>query len=263
MGNLFGDANAMARAKPFITFYQAVDNYVNGGDLVFIEEKYHFDDYTEINGQTLHAFKKCLRLKQNLDDFKEIKQWCRVAIVIDSDIDEIKYLLELTSEGFVKTEYMSRILQLKRDHQTFAIRRQMVPLSYRQSKRLRRIADFLSTLNQATGKYRDLYALGQDQLQTDINFMQAKQSKRKERRLDDMGESDDDGEESEEEDPMEYLDLVKSALFETRRILEDIDEHGQLYLQIWEIFNIFCGKLINIDDEDSVSLSSRSEKTAL
>ena len=93
---------------------------------------------------------------------KEIKQWCRVAIVIDSDIDEIKYLLELTSEGFVKTEYMSRILQLKRDHQTFAIRRQMVPLSYRQSKRLRRIADFLATLNGETGKYRDLYALGQE-----------------------------------------------------------------------------------------------------
>ena len=40
------------------------------------------------------------------------------------------------------------------------------------------------------------------------------------------GESDEDPEESEEEDPMVYLDLVKSALFETRRILEDIDEHG-------------------------------------
>jgi hypothetical protein len=93
--------------------------------------------------------------------------------------------------------------------------------------------------------------------------MQARQEKRKSRRNEDMGASDEDGEESEEEDPMEYLDLVKSALFETRRILEDIDEHGQLYLQIWEIFNIFCGKLINIDDDDSFSQSSRSEKTAL
>lgn len=73
----------------------------------------------------------------------------------------------------------------------------------------------------------------------------------------------DDPEESEEEDPMEYLGLVKSALFETRRILEDIDEHGQLFLQIWEIFNIFCGKLLNVDDNESLgSLSSRSEKTA-
>ena len=75
--------------------------------------------------------------------------------------------------------------------------------------------------------------------------------------------SEEDPEESEEEDPMEYLGLVKSALFETRRILEDIDEHGQLFLQIWEIFNIFCGKLLNVDDDESLSMSSRSEKTAV
>ena len=41
-----------------------------------------------------------------------------------------------------------------------------------------------------------------------------------------LNESEEDPEESEEEDPMVYLDLVKSALFESRRILEDIDEHG-------------------------------------
>jgi len=36
-----------------------------------------------------------------------------MGIVIDSDIDEIKYFLELTPEGFKKTEYMSRMLQLR------------------------------------------------------------------------------------------------------------------------------------------------------
>ena len=158
MGNLF-DTNAMALAKPFVTFHEAVNSFVQGGDLIFIEEKGHFDDYTEMNAQTLHAFKKCLRLKQNLDDMREVKQWCRIGIVIDTDIDEIKYLLELKEEGFVKTEYISRVLQLKQDGQTFAIRRQMVPLSYRQSKRLRRIADFLETINEETGKYKDLYNL--------------------------------------------------------------------------------------------------------
>ena len=40
----------MARAKPFVTFHEAVDSFVQGGDLVFIEERYHFDDYTEMNG---------------------------------------------------------------------------------------------------------------------------------------------------------------------------------------------------------------------
>ena len=73
MGNTIFDSNAMARAKPYVTFHEAVDSFVQGGDLLFIEEKYHFDDYTELNGQTLHAFKKCLRLKQELNDFREIK----------------------------------------------------------------------------------------------------------------------------------------------------------------------------------------------
>ena len=169
----------MGKLKPFATFHDVVDKFVTGGDLVFIEEKAFFDDYTEMNSQTLHAFKKCLRLKQDLSDMKEIKQWSRIGIVIESDIEEIKYLLELTDEGFKKSEYVSRILELKTNQQTFAIRRQMVPLSYRQSKRLRRIAEFLSSINGESGKYRDLYSLQEDQLQTDVNFMQARNMKKK------------------------------------------------------------------------------------
>ena len=44
---------------------------------------------------------------------REIKQWCRIGIVIDTDIDRVKYVLELGPEGFYKTEYMSRVLELK------------------------------------------------------------------------------------------------------------------------------------------------------
>ena len=47
----------------------------------------------------------------------------------------------------------------------------MVPLSWRQSKRLRKIADFLVTLNEETGKYKDLYDLEDDQLVTHANWM--------------------------------------------------------------------------------------------
>ena len=58
-----------------------------------------------------------------------------------------------------------------------------------------------------------------------------------------------------------YLGLVKNALFESRRILEDIDENGSLFLQIWEIFKIFCGRLMtDIDDDESLS-SAHSAKT--
>lgn len=54
-----------------------------------------------------------LRLKSDIKDFGLINQWCKIAIVLDSDVDEIKYVLELTEEGFVKTEYVQRVLALK------------------------------------------------------------------------------------------------------------------------------------------------------
>ena len=200
-----------------------------------------------MNTQTLHAFKKCLRLKQDLSDMREIKQWCRIGIVIDTDIDRVKYVLELGPEGFFKTEYMSRVLELKTNQQTFAVRRQMVPLSWRQSKRLRDIADFLVTLDEKSGKYKDLYDLQDDQLETSANFLK-KETDKKSKFLDpNNSEPDSDG-----DDPMEYLQLVKSALFNTRKILEDVDENGSLYIQLWHIFNMFCGKLVN--DEENLSI---------
>ena len=49
-----------------------------------------------------------------MDHPENIKQWSRVGIIIDSpDVEEIKYIFELTRDGFVKNEYLSRILELK------------------------------------------------------------------------------------------------------------------------------------------------------
>ena len=63
MGNYF-DKDAMEHAKLFVSFHEAAkQDFVEGGDLVFIEETGFFDDYTEMNLQTMHAVKKCLRLK--------------------------------------------------------------------------------------------------------------------------------------------------------------------------------------------------------
>ena len=123
MGGLFTKKLTRKDMKKYVSFPQAVDNFVQGGDLIFIEENYFFDDYTMMNGQTLHRFKQALRLKQDLDHPLNIKQWCRLGIVIDSpDVEEIKYVLELTQEGFIKTEYVSRIMELKANNQTFAIK---------------------------------------------------------------------------------------------------------------------------------------------
>ena len=59
----------------------------------------------------MHAFKKCLRVKSSINDYSQIQQWCRLAIVLDSDVDDIKYVLELQNEGFVKSEYMTWVLE--------------------------------------------------------------------------------------------------------------------------------------------------------
>lgn len=44
------------------------------------------------------------------------------------------------------------------------------------------------------------------------------------------GNNSQEEQDSDDEDPMEYLDLVKNSLWQTRRILEDIDENGSLYV---------------------------------
>ena len=121
MGNCF--EKKKENERKLVSFSAAVDNFVSGGDLLFIEETSFYDGYTKLNTQVLHALKKALRLKQSMDMFGTVKQWCRVAIVIDSDVEEIKYLLELTPEGFIKTEYLSRVLEFKANNQVFAIKR--------------------------------------------------------------------------------------------------------------------------------------------
>ena len=101
MGNLFKKAE-----KNLVSFPLAVDKFVEGGDLLFMEDRHYFDEYTIMNPQTMHVFKKCLRLKSDIKDFGIINQWCKIAIILDSDVDDIKYVLELTEQGFIKTEYV-------------------------------------------------------------------------------------------------------------------------------------------------------------
>ena len=58
---------------------------------------------------------------------------------------------------------------------------------------------------------------------------------------------------------MEQLDLIKKAVAETRRILENIDTNGSLYNEFYEIFSMFCGKIVeDLDDDESVNWSQAS-----
>ena len=55
------------------------------------------------------------------------------------------------------------------------------------------------------------------------------------------------------------VELVKSALKETKNILTEIDEDGLMYAQMWEIFRIFSAKQHSEEDyESSVQESNAS-----
>ena len=56
MGNCFGNRNRYS--KKLVSFPVIVQDFVRGGDLIFWEEQDFFDDYTLINRQVLHFFKR-------------------------------------------------------------------------------------------------------------------------------------------------------------------------------------------------------------
>ena len=235
MGNYF-DKDAMAHAKLHVSFHEAAkQDFVEGGDLVFIEETGFFDDYTEMNLQTMHAVKTCLRLKQkDLPEITETKQWCRMGIVVEEETVQIhannafrqrnKTLLELTDDGFKETDYTMRILQLKANQQTFAVRKLQARLSNWQRQQLRKIADFLVQLNGKSGMYdyKMLYDLSDEQIVDDWQKITGKKYEekieldRKMRRQQvklQQTDSDEDEELENIGNPVEYLSLVKKALF--------------------------------------------------
>lgn len=218
------------------------------------------DGYTRLNTQTHYAFQKHLRLKQNIDDPGDIKQWSRMAIVIDTEIPEIKNLLELTPEGFVQNEYIKRVVEFKTAGQTFAVKRLRAGLTKRQADKLKVIADFLSTDLSPAGNYRKFFELMEEDLVYQDVKHQPKNHKKSKERLKGVELSSADDQESDDEnweDPQNYLEIVRDALTDSRRILETLDEDGNVYNQLWEIFKMFSGNLtMNLDESYHSSMES-------
>ena len=68
-----------------------------------------------------------------------------MGIVVDSDIPQVKYLMELTESGFIKNEYISRVLFLKSEGNIFGVKRLRRALDQNQSQLLRTLTDRLVT----------------------------------------------------------------------------------------------------------------------
>lgn len=199
-----------------------------------------------------------------------------MAIVIDSDIEDIKYVLELTPEGFIKTEYVQRALLLRHENKIFGIKRLITPLTPEQSLRLRQIADQLTTkLSVASKNYGKIFDTSIFD-ETAADFKKPKQQiKRvkfeKEKKTNELvfgkdfgGDSDEESMQNNDDDDGNYVEMVRIALRDTRTILGEVPVGSALYEQIYEIFNLFSGRLGAEDDaNDEQDLSNIDANSAL
>ncbi len=65
-----------------------------------IQDECYLDNYTRLNSQQAHFLKLLLRFKCKENPTIPLKLWSRVGLVIDTDIEDVKYLLEINSQGF-------------------------------------------------------------------------------------------------------------------------------------------------------------------
>ncbi len=54
------------------------------------------DDYAKLNSQEAHHLKMLLRFKSKENPSMPVNKWSRLAIVVDSEVEDVKYLLEIT-----------------------------------------------------------------------------------------------------------------------------------------------------------------------
>lgn len=86
-----------------------------GGDLILIQEQSFIDNYTMLNSQEAHYMKHLLRFKCKESPQRIVQLWSRIALVVDSDIADVKYLLEVTEKGIEQYDFLQRMMDYKRD----------------------------------------------------------------------------------------------------------------------------------------------------
>ena len=87
MGSDNSKGNDKEIVRNVISFPKSVESgFVQGGDLIFIQDDTLFDGYTKINTQTAHIMKKILRMKTKIESFDVAHSWCRMGVVLDSQI---------------------------------------------------------------------------------------------------------------------------------------------------------------------------------
>jgi hypothetical protein len=59
--------------------------------------------------------KHFLRFKCKESPLRNVQLWSRVALVVDSDIPDVKYLLEISEKGIDQFDFLQRMMEYKKD----------------------------------------------------------------------------------------------------------------------------------------------------
>lgn len=145
------------------------------------------------------------------DDPETVSQWSRCGIVCDSNIPEIKYLLEISDEGIFEYELFSRLLILKKEGKIIGYK----PL--------------------AEHKYLD---------ESQLKIINHTKNDLRHKDWDKLFQMEQKGNKFEE-----AVELVNSAAYQTKLILDTMHEQHFLFQSFLKAFTVFVQK--QSDDEEN------------
>lgn len=94
------------------------------GDLVLIATRKTIESDVAIPPQLLHAIETTVKEKYSISKNIDLPVWDSAGIIVDMDMSENsgKCILELTSEGFIVSEFISRMSEIKKKGYDLAVR---------------------------------------------------------------------------------------------------------------------------------------------
>mmetsp|Transcript_13227 Transcript_13227/g.24775 ORF Transcript_13227/g.24775 Transcript_13227/m.24775 type:complete len:314 (+) Transcript_13227:1742-2683(+) len=119
---------------------------VDAGDLLLISTNTELDTDVDINPFIANDINFILKNRLCVNTDKQFSEWVSLGIVVEVSlsINSAKYLLELTDEGFVVSELLGRLSELKKKGHKAAVRCLIGNKSYDFRKHLKEITETLS-----------------------------------------------------------------------------------------------------------------------
>eukprot|EP00347_Sterkiella_histriomuscorum_P022262 403331105 len=168
MGNSVTQNLLLSKQKdqlnPFIHFGDLITR-AKGGDLILIQDQVKFDNYTMLNTQEAHILRQLLRFKCKDNPPFAKKLWSRIGIIIDSDIEDVKYILEITSTGIKQYEFISRMMYYKIEGFIFAVKLFSHATTHEMRLEMQRFAKSLSNKN-----WKNLFDMEDEEASNIVKF---------------------------------------------------------------------------------------------